>query len=308
MFAVLCDELERVVQRPLFLNAYGAQAKYSLGKLGEPVHWHVDQLHEAFALSKYGDAADAALHQMQTRRGLSWLLYLSDDDWGEPGGGGAGGTLVAYPRQGAVGRVGSHQGNQQVGWLERGSGSEPVFLDCWVPPPGMEGRTVSDLRREWGKAYESKEELWAALWQLQPSYSLYCVHADGRREQLGGNHPTPRRDSRGERIGEPPSLQDMLPDGLRGCFTSTLCREHPQQRAVQVSPKGGTLVVFDPVVVPHEVLPVIAGDRLALFGFLAEERPVPQVWADNEKAHSAEAHSTEARAWFLDKWAFAEDG
>ena len=59
-----------------------------------------------------------------TRRRLAFLLYLGDDDWGEPGGSSSGGELHAYPRRDCAGfRCGAHEGNLQVGWLERGSRS-----------------------------------------------------------------------------------------------------------------------------------------------------------------------------------------
>ena len=57
-------------------------------------------------------------------------------------------------------------------------------------------------------------------------------------------------------------------------------------------------MVFDPVAVPHEVTPVLSGDRLALFGFFAEERRVPEAWVDDPAAE---------RAWYLDGRAHTDD-
>ena len=37
-----------------------------------------------------------------------------------------------------------------------------------------------------------------------------------------------------------------------------------------VAPLGGTLVLFDSVAVPHEVLPTLRGERLALAGWFHE--------------------------------------
>ena len=108
-------ELEVVAGRRLYLDELGAQAKYSVGKLNEPIALHLDARHEAFAGRFYD--------QEQTRRSLAWLLYLSEDDWGEDGGSGGGGALRAYPRRDACevrARCGAHEGNLQVGWLERG--------------------------------------------------------------------------------------------------------------------------------------------------------------------------------------------
>ena len=58
--------------------------------------------------------------------------------------------------------------------------------------------------------------------------------------------------------------------------------EDEAQQLLEVSPRGGTLVVFESNVVPHEVTPVVSGERLALFGFFAEERPIPRAWRDPE--------------------------
>ena len=86
-------------------------------------------------------------------------------------------------RADAAGRCGQHEGNLQVGWLERGCGSEAVFLDSWIAPPEMEGhRSVAELRRAWEREgrYASAEELGTALVEVQPSYGLYCL-VDGVR-------------------------------------------------------------------------------------------------------------------------------
>ena len=60
-------ELERVVGRTLFLDALGAQAKYTLGKLGEPVHRHTDQRHEALQSHEehHGDATRRTLAALE---------------------------------------------------------------------------------------------------------------------------------------------------------------------------------------------------------------------------------------------------
>lgn len=297
LFDTLKVELESALQRRLFLEHRGAQVKYSVAKPGEPLCWHVDQLHEAFSLVV--DPLHADLHRERTRRGLSWLLYLSDDGWDEPGGSGSGGTLRAYPRRDCVGRVGSHEGNLQVGWLERGVGSEPVYLDSWGVPAEIEGFSLAEVRRAWADKFADDDALWSALFQLQPTYRLYCVSAEGGRENLSEEHHSPGRDAvNGGWLQRPPTLRDMLPPELRAGFSSTLCKAHPKQQPVLVSPRGGTLVMFDPVAVPHEVLPVLAGERLALFGFFAEERPVPPAWVDSPES---------GRTWYLDGWVHTDD-
>lgn len=267
LFDTLLVELERVLGRRLSLEEHGAQAKYAIACEGEPLAFHVDQRHEALQSHEehHGDA---------TRRSLGWLLYLSDDGWDEPGGSGSGGTLLTYPRDDAVGECGVHAcGDLQVGWLERGRGSEPVFLDGWAVPHEMRGRSLQELAREAAAHFSDEASLWASLrGQVQPAYQLYCAGPDGSRENVS---PVWERPAAHERV---PSLREMLEPRWRDGWSSTIASGHPRQRTVAVSPRGGTLVVFDAVAVPHEVTAVLAGERLALFGFIAGERPVPHGW------------------------------
>ena len=237
---------------------------------------------------------------MSRRRSLGWLLYLSDDGWDEPGGSGSGGTLRAFPRRDAVGVCGAHGGCQQVGWLERGRGAEAVFLDSWVVPAWMAGRSLTELRREWSEELADEGELWTALYKVQPSYVLFCVDADGAREELGERVDAPRRDEAGAPLdGPPPSLREMLPEELRDGFSSTVCYHPMQSPPLEVSPRGGTLVLFDTLAVPHEVDAVVAGERLLLFGFFAEERPIPEAWRDHAQSVCGD--------WFPDGWAHMDD-
>ena len=259
----------------------------------------MDTVHEAFSFN--GFFLDECGKET-TRRSLAWLLYLSDDGWGEPGGSGRGGSFRAYPRRDSVGKVGVHDGNLQVGWLERGRGSEAVFLDSWIVPEWMDGRSLAELRLEMAEEHEGEGELWSALFdRVQPAYSLYCVDADGRRQELSEAHDTPPRDENGDYAVPVPTLREMLPEELRSGFSSTIAGAHPKQQQLVVSPRGGTLVVFETAVVPHEVTPVVEGERLALFGFFAEERPTPVAWADPAGSSSA------CGPWFHAGWAFLDD-
>lgn len=289
------------MDRRLIMDVMGAQTTYSVGKIGEPIHLHVDSVHEAYAFNVDAEY-DVAGGEDATRRSLAWLLYLSDDGWDEPHGSGKGGSLRAYPRRDGVGKVGADRGNLQVGWLERGRGSEAVFLDSWIVPEWMRGRTLADVRREMTDAEGDEGAVWAALYSLvQPAYQLYCVGADGARELLCDAHETPPRDASFDYQEALPTLREMLPAELRDGFSSTICGAHPKQQQVSVSPQGGTLVVFDTAAVPHAVTPVVEGQRLALFGFFAEERRVPAVWADPAGAASA------CGSWFHAGWAHLDD-
>ena len=118
----------------------------------------------------------------------------------------------------------------------------------------------------------------------QPAYVLYCVGVDGRREDLSQQHEANSEDhlpwGDGSWLDEVPSLRQMLPAHLRRGFRGVDTRDGFQQQIVEVSPKGGTLVLFDSVAVPHEVAPTVAGDRLALSGHFHEDTQVPRAWLD----------------------------
>lgn len=45
-----------------------------------------------------------------------------------------------------------------------------------------------------------------------------------------------------------------------------------------ISPRGGTLVLFDSVSLPHEVMTTLEGERLALAGWLHEKNQVFPSW------------------------------
>ena len=59
-------------------------------------------------------------------------------------------------------------------------------------------------------------------------------------------------------------------------------------------------VVFEAAVVPHEVTAVVAGERLALFGFFAEDRTIPTAWRDPE------GEDSDIGPWFHDGWAVTD--
>ena len=62
----------------------------------------------------------------------------------------------------------------------------------------------------------------------------------------------------------------QLPASLRPSFTGVAQVPQVRQQVVEVPPAGGTLVLFDSVTVPHEVIPVTDGERLAVAGWFHE--------------------------------------
>eukprot|EP00966_Prymnesium_polylepis_P266617 6159598-Prymnesium_polylepis.1 len=236
----LRGELEAVLQRRLSL----AEQYYSVTPAGSRLAWHMDERHE----ETKGEEA----WEQPSRRSISWLLYLSGDGWDEAEGAGAGGGLRAYPKRSVAqdgAACGAHDGDLQVGWLERAGGAvDPVFLDAWLRPDEPDG---------------------------QPECALYrVVAAEGRREYVT------RRIRPGDfggagvdagQFGE--MLRELLPAERRRGFCSVQRRpDATLHDTVDVSPAGGTLVLFDSVSVGHEVLPVVHGERVALAGWFHERQ------------------------------------
>lgn len=133
---------------------------------------------------------------------------------------------------------------------------EPVFLDSWK------------------KVYHEKK--WV------PRSALYRL----KTIEGGGSATGHRRDYLSEAFGPDsptwPCNQSLEPDDFAAALALQLTS--PQHQAlfrgveewkdaeiVDVAPIGGTLVLFDSVVVPHEVLPTKQGsDRIAMAGWFHE--------------------------------------
>lgn len=240
----------------------------------------------------------------RNRRSVSWLLYLSDDGWDDDSveGGGSGGAFRGYCRELApsASNVGAHEQNLQVGWLatdgdvEATEGdvppAEPVFLDCWVQVPNLPPEEMQRALAERQAAQGASEIAVGAhaggvgeddgpppiLWQ--PLAALYRVAPETEeRERL-----SPLFDSTAMpppiNGGVSPSdlaaaLAQLLPAHMRDRFSSVEAVPHeggPPAHVVDVSPVGGTLVLFDSVAVPHEVMPTLTGQRLAMAGWFHE--------------------------------------
>ena len=272
---------------------------YSLSGEGTSLPLHLDEHHPA---TKHAPPSDAS-----HRRSVSFLLYLSDASTLE------GGALRAYPRANVspLCRCGSHSGDLQIGWLESeeyGS-SLPVFLDAWVPPVWMdERRPERSAMAQWEAVRAAEEGLETAedrfYESCQPRSQLYAALADGSPpEPLADrpiNHDDPdfagasfEPDAFVERLRA--RLREPYRRGFGGLMSTHDEHARSRQRAIDVEAVGGTLLLFDSVCVPHEVLPVRAGRRLALGGWFHEPSREYAAWYDGAFAacpHPAEGDDT----------------
>lgn len=269
---ILKHELEKQLNKKLEL----AEQYYSISPTGSFLPRHMDERHE----ETKGDKGWCSC----TRRSISWLLYLNDYDWDDEGIlSGQGGAFRAYCRRmQAESNCGANEGNLQVGWLllnhdeidEIHSGAnhqifEPVFLDCWVKTP------VGDSL---GGDFEQE---WHAL------YSLYVVRCNGRKNQkhqrkylskpFGPDSPTWPSHMEINTFDEFASaLASQLPLQTQKKFRSV--NDINGSKIVDVSPFGGTLVLFDSVTIPHEVLATTKGERLAIGGWFHERQQTFPEW------------------------------
>lgn len=270
--SALCHDLRRELRRPT-LSTTSGEKYYSLTTFGASLGMHMDERHE----QTKGECG----WETTTRRSISWLLYLSDDAV-------RGGELRAYCRRAAPhATCGAHNGNLQIGWLDGSvmtadgpptvetlnGADEPVYLDAWVRERTA-GRDDSGLH-----------------WRARSA--LYRLQHDGMRQDLtpsfGADSPAwataaagltasadddDDGDSGMSPVAFAAALRAMLPSeppALRDAFSSVEAVPHPRQQVVDVSPDGGTLVLFDSAAVPHEVLPTLAGSRIALAGWMHED-------------------------------------
>lgn len=262
----LCLELREVLDRPTLRHE---ESYYSISLPKAKLGMHMDERHE----QTKGENG----WEMPTRRSISWLLYLGADDWGRMNSSGQGGELCAYSRHSNPhASCGAHDGNLQVGWLDCSSlendtcCDEPIFLDSWVPSARFD---------------EDGQERWHA------DSALYSVAADGSRKYLTHNFgphspgwPSEEDAEFSGSMGMVPSefaeaLRNQFPtESLQNAFSSIDSVPHARQRIIKVLPRGGTLLLFDSVALPHEVLPVLKGERIALAGWFHEDQQLFPEW------------------------------
>ena len=269
---------------------------YSISPKGSCLPRHQDERHEETKGDK-GWIND-------TRRSVSWILYLNDD-WAshdDDGGAlmtGSGGELRAFCRNG--GWCGSSDGNLQVGWLRRDLNAtnqrvldfefDPIFLDSWVKVEACVG----------GKYPEESDEYGAMKWR--PMSALYRIKKGNRLTEMRRNgraeYEFHRQDPQREYLSKPfgsesptwPSQLNLEPlefakalalqlsnKEFRDNFIGTEDISGPGIDIIDVEPYAGTLVLFDSVVVPHEVLEVKYGQRLAVAGWFHEDQQAFPDW------------------------------
>mmetsp|Transcript_59557 Transcript_59557/g.176895 ORF Transcript_59557/g.176895 Transcript_59557/m.176895 type:complete len:287 (+) Transcript_59557:3-863(+) len=187
-----------------------------------------------------------------TRRSVTWLVYLNEA-W-QPGNGG---ELRVHERKApSAARVGARGANLQIGWLRATGGhdEEPVFLDA--NRAGPNNCCLYACLADGSKRDLSKESFSA-------SPALYLAGGDFFARKLLVDDPADQE--RFHLCDAPKSpVSAMLPQpGDAG--------EDGGERVTDVAPRGGTLVLFDSVSIPHEVLATRGTERFSCSGWFHEK-------------------------------------
>ena len=238
MAAVKAALAKQLQDRPSLANDISYETKtheiqYLHYRPGAQVFRHVDEKHVEL---KRPNGSRLPKKPGATRRSVTWLVYLNND-WDPRNDGG---QLRLHERAQPSTHVGALDQNLQVGWLRATGkdGEQPVFLDPFRGA-GPEGETCMLYTCDAGgsKRDLSREPFANAVLQKTGGDTVASLMmddpVDARRFHL---------------IDAPKTIASkILPSpGPEG--------EDGGERVREIVPQAGTLVLFDSVSLPHEVL------------------------------------------------------
>lgn len=254
---LLADVLDRPSMRE---NDLAHECYYSISGPGSFLNRHMDDKHEDLKGSKGW--------LLPSRRSLSWLLYLSDADWTLENNGGA---LRSFPPKQIVQPTEStHEGNLQIGWLHRASsnsGSMPVYMDSWfrnanAPDPHAILYTVAPQ--------SSERQILTKPW-LNDNLPTNLLPVDFIKQMAA-------HDAQATAPANP--LLFVRSEYARDFFLIEDRQVWDQghapvaSRVEDIPPLRGSLIIFDSILVPHQVQVVKEGERVALAGWWHERTQV----------------------------------
>jgi hypothetical protein len=258
------------------------ESYFSLSLPGADLKRHMDEKHEELKPSRRW--------ALETRRSISWLLYLNENSWDASLNGG---QLRSFPQNTPMypslfGSCGCHQGNLQIGWLEAESYVKPVYMKSWsISKKNCSHLVTSDIDDDNTQGVGN-----------EVLSSLYVLSVFKRKVYLTGkfvaNEGTAASSQKQNQIKPKSNFYDKC---LLNMKSNVLINEKHKfslienyslwtadekdqnggrSRAPQgtvpseLLPKGGTLCMFDSASLPHEVLVTLHGERLAIAGWFHE--------------------------------------
>jgi len=213
---------------------------------------HTDERHE--------ELKRAAGWSDPTRRSVSWLIYLNDDDWDPATDGGCLRTFQRL-RQPPSHSVGALDGDLQIGWLAAVATDpvdRPVFLDARrarSPSNNCALYTGDDENR---RAYVTSDFKAEPVLFLTTDFFINLLQKDLQH--------------RFHYLDLPKNALLEKFNVLRGKESGKIA--NPNEIVRDIAPTGNTLVLFDSVCLPHEVL-AATRDRFACSGWLREKQQPP---------------------------------
>ncbi|EED95691.1 predicted protein [Thalassiosira pseudonana CCMP1335] len=249
LISALRSDLAKELDRPGIDTPFGGdnhEISYTRFGAGALLARHVDEHHE--------EVKGRAGWSRPTRRSISWLIYLNDEDWDANSDGGC---LRTYERKlPSAFKVGSRDGDLQIGWLTPTASDpkeRPVFLDG--RRGGISGKCALYVDSDDGqrKAYLTKE--------FESDPYLFLTSDFFIQNLLIQDHA----------LGARFHYLEQPKSALTAYFGAD-----SGETFKDVPPLGGTLVAFDSVALPHEVLPTLKRERWAASGWFHEkQQPVP---------------------------------
>jgi len=249
MLLELRKELSIILNRPTLAdNNNEHEVYFSKSSMGALLPRHLDERHEEIKGRKGW--------LCPSRRSISWLIYLSSPDWSINNGG----ELRSYPQIcNVANNVGCDDGNLQIGWLKEKKTNDivfPVFLDI------SRRSSVDILLNRDGNGIKLS--------------ALYIKRND-KRKYITKNFDIIDSETGSARTDYTSFLFDRSNEFYRiEEIESWSAGNYPTGSVVEdFLPVAGSLVLFDSVSLPHEVMVTKDGNRLALAGWFHEQVVVP---------------------------------
>jgi hypothetical protein len=188
-----------------------------------------------------------------TRRSVTWLVYLNEGYDAVRDGGQLRVHERALP---SMSPVGARKGDLQIGWLRATAtqGETPVFLDA--SRTSFDGSTLCMLYVSGNDGV--RRELSARPFAASPT--LFLAGSSDLFARRLGLMDSPTDAERFHLLDVPKSAASTLL--ARGDVVG--------ERIRTIEPEGGTLVLYDSVSLPHEVLPT-RSERFAVNGWFHEQ-------------------------------------